>query len=760
MANLGTLTLDLVAKTGNFVQGMDKAGRSAKKTTDQIAKGAKVAAGAVTALATVTAAATIAMINNYRGIIDENAKTARSLETTYAAFVTIKEAAGEAGVGMSTVESASRTLNRELGKALAGSQKQIEAFKRLKLSAEEVAKLPLDERIATINKALIDNIDVNQRAAAAAELFGSKNGAAMQMLNADGIASAAEQLDLFGLRLSEVDAVKVESANDAMARFGLLADGIGTQLTVELAPVLQAIADLFMDSAREAGGMGNAVQDSVGTAVKALAFMADAADGVKRVFTLAADAIIIIINRIAYAASQAVVVALKILDTMPGIDMSKQLESVKEFSATAKGVMKEAAANMSETLDKPLAGEKLLAFYAQAQKDGQAAAEAAVANAAANRKTGEVYETAAKNGTKAVKAQRDAVGDLIKNLQLNAEMVGLNKDEQVLFKLSLDGATESQIAQAKAALDTVSAFDAAKKSTEDYKSLVSGLRTEEEKRTDTLREQLAVIQAVQGVSQGDKDQAAGRAVQDATKGDRPEFGGNDSNLGELFRIGNAEKDLNKWYASQLEMLDSFREEFAEKSEEWDEAELEAKRYHIEQLQEIDAARRDVLLATTEQMFGNAAALTKQFAGENSAAYKAMFIAEKTAGMARAAVAVATGIAQAAANPWPLNLAAIASTIAATAGLVANVSAIGMAHDGIDSVPKTGTWILEKGERVITNKTSAKLDGMLESASRGGMGGGSQVNQTIMVQGQVDNYTASQIARKTAQQQSLASARLG
>lgn len=333
MANLGTLTLDLVAKTGNFVQGMDKAGRAAKKTTDQIAKGAKVAAGAVTALATVTAAATIAMINNYRGIIDENAKTARSLETTYAAFVTIKEAAGEAGVGMSTVESASRTLNRELGKALAGSQKQVEAFKRLKLSAEEVAKLPLDERIATINKALIENIDVNQRAAAAAELFGSKNGAAMLLLNADGIASAAEQLDLFGLRLSEVDAAKVESANDAMARFGLLADGIGTQLTVELAPVLQAIADLFMDSAREAGGMGNAVQDSVQTAVKALAFMADAADGVKRVFQLTADGIIIIIQGIAYAASEAAIGALRIMDALPGIDMSKQLASVRKFSA-------------------------------------------------------------------------------------------------------------------------------------------------------------------------------------------------------------------------------------------------------------------------------------------------------------------------------------------------------------------------------------------------------------------------------------------
>ena len=36
----------------------------------------------------------------------------------------------------------------------------------------------------------------------------------------------------------------------------------------------------------------------------------------------------------------------------------------------------------------------------------------------------------------------------------------------------------------------------------------------------------------------------------------------------------------------------------------------------------------------------------------------------------------------------------------------------MAHDGIDSIPETGTWLLEKGERVTTAETSAKLDATL------------------------------------------------
>lgn len=59
----------------------------------------------------------------------------------------------------------------------------------------------------------------------------------------------------------------------------------------------------------------------------------------------------------------------------------------------------------------------------------------------------------------------------------------------------------------------------------------------------------------------------------------------------------------------------------------------------------------------------------------------------------------------------------AGTAAAfTEPLVAAIGASalsGMAHDGIDKIPETGTWLLKKGERVTTAGTSAKLDSTLE-----------------------------------------------
>ncbi|EPC5233078.1 phage tail length tape measure family protein [Klebsiella quasipneumoniae] len=61
-------------------------------------------------------------------------------------------------------------------------------------------------------------------------------------------------------------------------------------------------------------------------------------------------------------------------------------------------------------------------------------------------------------------------------------------------------------------------------------------------------------------------------------------------------------------------------------------------------------------------------------------------------------------------------AALTAAIGVTEPLVAAISGLalsGMAHDGIDKIPETGTWLLKKGERVTTAGTSAKLDATLE-----------------------------------------------
>ncbi|WP_285435550.1 phage tail tape measure protein [Pseudomonas sp. fls2-241-R2A-110] len=78
-------------------------------------------------------------------------------------------------------------------------------------------------------------------------------------------------------------------------------------------------------------------------------------------------------------------------------------------------------------------------------------------------------------------------------------------------------------------------------------------------------------------------------------------------------------------------------------------------------------------------------------------------------------------------------AAMATALAITgplAGAVGTAALAGMAHDGIESVPETGTWLLKKGERVTTAETSAKLDSTLDRVSAGSNSSGPPVFNLI------------------------------
>ncbi|MDM7127099.1 phage tail tape measure protein, partial [Klebsiella pneumoniae] len=57
--SLGTLTIDLIAKVGGFVQGMDKAERSSQKWRDKVKKDAAEVGSALAAIGTGAAAVAI-----------------------------------------------------------------------------------------------------------------------------------------------------------------------------------------------------------------------------------------------------------------------------------------------------------------------------------------------------------------------------------------------------------------------------------------------------------------------------------------------------------------------------------------------------------------------------------------------------------------------------------------------------------------------------------------------------------------------------
>lgn len=133
----------------------------------------------------------------------------------------------------------------------------------------------------------------------------------------------------------------------------------------------------------------------------------------------------------------------------------------------------------------------------------------------------------------------------------------------------------------------------------------------------------------------------------------------------------------KRYADQLERLKSAKQLELEVVGGYQALEQQMAQEHADRLMQIEMAKKQVMLAAIESSFGAATDAIGDAFGKQSAVYKAAFVAQKIAAIAQAALAIQTGIAMAAANPFPYNLGAMASVAAATAGIVSNIQSISM-----------------------------------------------------------------------------------
>lgn len=360
-------------------------------------------------------------------------------------------------------------------------------------------------------------------------------------------------------------------------------------------------------------------------------------------------------------------------------------------------------------------------------------------------------KAAAESATKAINSQ-------IAALKLQLETFGMTSSESKLWEMDTKGATKAQFNSAEAILTQIDALEkqkaakeeADKKQIEDqkvieqnlknYQSLVKDLRTDEEKYTDELKDRIAIMEKA-GVTP-DADISKKIAQSGVTKS--PTFSGIDSSVGgingELGKIDLAKAELENWAILQEERIGIMQEFMDEESALYLAHEEEKQRIYeeyIDKKNQLDKLRETTMtqgmwesVQSQVQILGDAfnvlGDLTKNFAGENSAAYKAMFAIQKIFAAAMIIANTEIAAAKAPAELTVLGGLAAAQVIRATgyasAGMVAGMGLAGMAHDGINSVPQDGTWLLKKGERVSTAETSAKLDRTLEDVSKKSSGG--------------------------------------
>lgn len=130
-------------------------------------------------------------------------------------------------------------------------------------------------------------------------------------------------------------------------------------------------------------------------------------------------------------------------------------------------------------------------------------------------------------------------------------------------------------------------------------------------------------------------------------------------------------------------------------------------------------------------------------GKQSGTYKALFAMSKAFNVAQATLNLQGAIIGALNAPdgvtVPQKFANMAAVAAAGVQLLSSITSItmaGQAHAGIDYIPREGTWLLDRGERVVDSRTNADLKQYLRNNAGSSSGGGSiSVNVPLSIQSQ-------------------------
>ena len=149
---------------------------------------------------------------------------------------------------------------------------------------------------------------------------------------------------------------------------------------------------------------------------------------------------------------------------------------------------------------------------------------------------------------------------------------------------------------------------------------------------------------------------------------------------------------------------------------------------------IDAANKTLgMYATGAQDLGT---MMAGAFGESNAAAVAAFAVSKGIAIAQSMINIQQGASEAMKLGWPLGIPAGLKVIAEGAKIMSTIKGTkiqGQAHDGWDSLPATGTYNLEKGERVVGKSLNQDLTKYLNNQDGGNSTGEIKIDAPLIIQ---------------------------
>lgn len=749
--SLGTLTIDLIAKVGGFVQGMDKAERASQKWRDQVKKDAKeistsiIAIGAAAATAAVgIGAAGLAIVKNTAQQVTEADRWAKSLKMSTQDLLSWQYAAEQAGLTGDNIADIFKDINDKVGDAVLNkSGEAAQALDTLGLSAQKLAQQSPDKQLLAISSALQKiptqagktNIleSLGNDLSKMLPLFDNNNEKLKQFLQLSkdfGVAPPQEDID----NLVKVNQFFQDIETSARGLKMEIASGLAK---VDLSPLqdgLDSIHDVFTDPAILQG-----LSDLVGEAISLAGVVGRIAGGLGAIASYTRSRVGAVSGIYDSADEKDIEQRIKFLNKRG--NQSKEQKDELDFLNKRLQFLRAIKSSLTpEEVEKGANGlTSLLSDMGIQPPKGD---DYKLGKGESNQKV-----TTKSNPTE--NAFKSRLLDLQKQAALiettgkkTAEVTEL---EKVNFDITSGNLKKLSEAQKNQLRDAAKFLDSKK----------------EELRLN--QENAKVAEYVSGleiqnklIKQGYDSEFIGRYSGDRERSRmqernsiQQEYEGSRDDLLKQYQSGDISKSL---YDAETEALQDALNKRLEIQNDYykqqDELQNDYSAGLISGFATQATAAMD-LYSTMQQVgaqtFSSMTDMIIAWAETgklNAQDFAATFIQSVGAAMlqyaaAQVAMAALNAFTQWIGVPYVGPAVAPAQAIAAAAAAGVFMTAIGsalhgQAHDGIDSVPETGTWLLQKGERVTTAKTSAKLDATLDRVANQSTGGGAIYSPTINI----------------------------
>ena len=756
--SLGTLTIDLVAKVGGFVSGMDKAERASakwsKQVQDDVAKSSAALAGigaAAIAAGLAVGASGFQLLKSTSRQIAETDRWAKSLQLSTQELLAWQFAAEKAGVSGDQMADIFKDIGDKIGDAVLNkSGEAVDALNALGLSAEKLSKVRPDKQLLAIGESL-EKISTNAEKTTILEslgndlskllpLFDNNNQKLKQFIDLAkdyGVAPDPSSIDdlvkvnqLFEDMEAQVAGLKIEIAA-GLAKVDLTPlqgslDKLHDVLTDPL--VLQGISDLVSEVAQLAGWL-----------VKAAAGAGQLAASTGNRFAALSGKIDLtnidqVNERIEYL--QKILEGKKgfysqsesMFGWITGVDDSAKalndellslIETRDKFSKASKSVLplQVATVGTDNPFSLPPGGTNGKPVKTPTSKTENAfnsrlldLQKQAALIETTGKKTAEVtelekinFDITSGNLKKLSEAQKEQLRTAAKALGSKKEELRLNQENARVAEYVSGLERQNKLVQQGFDNEIVGRYSGGRER--------SRMQDNNDIQQDFAYQQDDLLNQLQS---GDIDQSLYDKKKEALQ----------NSLDERLKI------QEEYYKKQDELQNDGAAGFISGLA----TQIEASMDLYTNMQQVGAQAFSSLTDMIIDWAETGKLNVKDFASTFLQSVGSTLLSYAAAQVAMAGLQAFTAmIGVPFVGPEIAGPAAIAATAAAGVLAIGVGTALqGQAHDGIDSVPETGTWLLQKGERVTTAKTSAKLDATLDRVANQSTGGGAIYSPTINI----------------------------